>query len=176
MTVTEKIQSLIAAANDTTGENDATLTDAVQTLIDGFGQGGGGGSGGTLWGRPYISGSFTLAQDVTSAYTVADVADVYVNYRPVVLFWRDSVDGIRTTHDGTLAGSHCVTVIGDDVHQNSTALAFAEDGYNTYQFSQAITFQSGTTNMRINFNTAQKTGFAGTTYHWIAIRYDVPED
>lgn len=37
-----KIQNLITAANTVTGESDTTLTDAVQTLIDGYGQGGGG--------------------------------------------------------------------------------------------------------------------------------------
>ena len=41
MSVKSKIQALIAAANTATGESDATLTDAVQTLVDGYGQGGG---------------------------------------------------------------------------------------------------------------------------------------
>lgn len=42
MTILQKIQSLLTAANTKTGESDTTLTDAVQTLIDGYGQGGGG--------------------------------------------------------------------------------------------------------------------------------------
>lgn len=41
MTILQKIQSLLTAANTKTGESDTTLTDAVQTLIDGYGQGGG---------------------------------------------------------------------------------------------------------------------------------------
>lgn len=40
MSVLSKIQALITAANNTTGESDTTLTDAVQTLVDGYGQGG----------------------------------------------------------------------------------------------------------------------------------------
>ena len=44
MSIRSKIQSLIAAANTATGESDATLTDAVQTLVGGYGQGGGGDS------------------------------------------------------------------------------------------------------------------------------------
>lgn len=40
MSIKSKIQSLITAANATTGETDATLTDAVQTLVDGYGGGG----------------------------------------------------------------------------------------------------------------------------------------
>lgn len=42
MTVTQKLQALLDASNAKTGKSDTTLTDAVQTLIDGFGQGGGG--------------------------------------------------------------------------------------------------------------------------------------
>lgn len=41
MSIKSKIQALIAAANTATGESDTTLTDAVQTLVDGYGQGGG---------------------------------------------------------------------------------------------------------------------------------------
>lgn len=41
MSVKSKIQSLLAAINAKTGESDTNLTDAVQTLCDGYGQGGG---------------------------------------------------------------------------------------------------------------------------------------
>lgn len=41
MSILSKIQALITAANNATGESDTTLTDAVQTLVDGYGQGGG---------------------------------------------------------------------------------------------------------------------------------------
>ena len=40
MSILSKIQALITAANATTGESDTTLTDAIQTLVDGYGQGG----------------------------------------------------------------------------------------------------------------------------------------
>lgn len=38
-TYEEIVTSLIAAANTKTGENNTTLTDAVQTLCDGYGSG-----------------------------------------------------------------------------------------------------------------------------------------
>lgn len=41
MTVCEKVQSLISAANAKTGSDDATLTDAVQTLVNGYSTDGG---------------------------------------------------------------------------------------------------------------------------------------
>jgi len=40
VTVKSKLQNLLSAANTVTGEADETLTDAVQTLVDGYGQGG----------------------------------------------------------------------------------------------------------------------------------------
>lgn len=43
MSILSKLQSLLSAANTATGESDTTLTDAMQTLIDGYGQGGSGG-------------------------------------------------------------------------------------------------------------------------------------
>lgn len=43
MTAAQKLQALLTASNNTTGESDATLTDAIQSLIGGYGQGGGGG-------------------------------------------------------------------------------------------------------------------------------------
>ena len=45
MSIYSKLSALLTAANTKTGESDTTLTDAVQTLIDGYGGGGGGGSG-----------------------------------------------------------------------------------------------------------------------------------
>lgn len=47
MSIKSKIQSLITAANAKTEHSDTTLTGAVQTLIAGYGQGGGGGSEGS---------------------------------------------------------------------------------------------------------------------------------
>lgn len=40
MSILSKLQSLLSAANTATGESDTTITDAMQTLIDGYGQGG----------------------------------------------------------------------------------------------------------------------------------------
>lgn len=41
MTLKQKLQSLLTAANAKTSKSDADLTDAVQSLIDGYGGGGG---------------------------------------------------------------------------------------------------------------------------------------
>lgn len=55
--VKQKIQGLISNANNTTGNTDATLYDAVASLIAGFGTGGG-------EGLTYDMGEFVLDADV----------------------------------------------------------------------------------------------------------------
>lgn len=55
-----KLSSLLTAANNKTGESDATLTDAMQTLIDGYGQGGGSGA------TEVASGTFTPSSTALS--------------------------------------------------------------------------------------------------------------
>lgn len=45
--LTDAIDALTAYANEVTGESDTTLSEAVHTLADGYGQGGGGGD--TIW-------------------------------------------------------------------------------------------------------------------------------
>lgn len=55
MSIYSKLSSLLTAANNKTGESDTTLTDAVQTLIDGYGQGG----GGTETEDNLVTGNFT---------------------------------------------------------------------------------------------------------------------
>jgi hypothetical protein len=40
MAIKPKLQSLLASANEVTGEERTNLTDAVQDLVDGYGQGG----------------------------------------------------------------------------------------------------------------------------------------
>ena len=45
MAIKQIIQSMIAKSNTVTGKSDANLTSAIQSLIDGYGQGGSSGGG-----------------------------------------------------------------------------------------------------------------------------------
>ena len=90
MTILQKIQSLITAANNTTGESDTTLTDAVQTLVDGYGQGGGGS------GYAKKTGSFVLTSDYTyegalsgGSYTGSLLVDTGLSKIYSVILWTD---------------------------------------------------------------------------------------
>ena len=59
-----KIQNLITAANTVTGESDTTLTDAVQTLVDGYGQGGGGWTTDGIASKTEPNGAITISSSV----------------------------------------------------------------------------------------------------------------
>ena len=64
--VKQKIQGLISNANNTTGNTDATLTNAVASLIAGFGTGSG--------GIQSASGEYSIAEDVVSLNI--DISDI----------------------------------------------------------------------------------------------------
>ena len=59
MSLTDKINALTAYANEVTGESDTTLSEAVHTLADGYGQGGGGDS---IW-NTIVDGTVTEIDD-----------------------------------------------------------------------------------------------------------------
>lgn len=65
MNVKEKLQALLTASNNTTGETDTTLTDAVQRLVDGYGQG-----GGTTYVGTVVSASGTLTNSAAATKTL----------------------------------------------------------------------------------------------------------
>ena len=64
MSLKSKIQSLLAAANETTGESDTNLTDAMQNLIDGYGG-----------GVTKYAVTYSLATHLASSNTASKVAD-----------------------------------------------------------------------------------------------------
>lgn len=65
-TVYGKLNNLLTAANATTGESDTTLTDAVQTLIDGYGQGGGGWTTDGIASKTEPNGAITISSAVST--------------------------------------------------------------------------------------------------------------
>ena len=68
MSIIDKIQSLLTAANSKTGGTAENLTEAVQELCDGYGQGSSGTP--TINGRVFDCGTFSLETDNTSGVTV----------------------------------------------------------------------------------------------------------
>ena len=67
MAIKQIVQSMIAKANTITGKSDANLTSAIQSLIDGYGQGQGGESSEVLPAVIASGNTPVLASDVMSA-------------------------------------------------------------------------------------------------------------
>lgn len=120
MSVKSKIQALIAAANTATGESDATLTDAVQTLVDGYGQGGG-----------YTNDDFADPTKPSGAVTSSNASDKYL------LYGRKGITSLNITATGVpdffiLGGTGLTSVsapvafwIGANAFQNCSNLLYA---------------------------------------------------
>lgn len=86
MSILSKLQSLLSAANTKTGASDTTLTDAVSTLIDGYGQG----------SDPVIQ---PLSVTENGTYTVEEGID---GFNPVVVdVPNPSTGSISITENGT---------------------------------------------------------------------------
>lgn len=75
--VKTKLQSLLTASNAKTGKSDANLTDAVKTLLEGYGQGGGtGGGGSSVLGKRIFNEQITFPEGIetlTEPYTMDGV-------------------------------------------------------------------------------------------------------
>lgn len=93
--VKQKIQGLISNANNTTGNTDATLYDAVASLIAGFGTGGG-------EGLKYDMGEFVLDADVKALdpslpHNLGEIPEF-------ILVWTDDFAGLSEENP---AGQQC---------------------------------------------------------------------
>lgn len=86
-----KIQALIDSANTTTGGSDATLTAAVQSLVDGYGAGGTTLTGWTLTGAQSSSnGIYTTF--VATSYGISDVGSyLFANNNGFSWFIRELI-------------------------------------------------------------------------------------
>ena len=167
--VKAKLQGLIDAANATTGGIDADLTAAVQSLIAGFGQGGGTGN------LTIVSGTFTPTEDTTecritglagspSAFALAPAFSDQEAYNGVAkllaFIWVRGVWALFRTNAGGTSG--------------------ATDTFDAFDFeSFAIEEDDYSTSTNYAKVVALKTGFfarrgayyfrAGLTYNWVAI-------
>ena len=112
MTIFQKIQSLLTAANTKTGESDTTLTDAVQTLIDGYGQGGGSSVNCKIFA--FSSAAAVANQDVTVVSGNADVAAHYADANAMVV--------VRKMTNNAENGSAIILGTNHDFGGGSTAM------------------------------------------------------
>lgn len=134
MTILQKIQSLLTAANTKTGESDATLTDAVQTLINGYGQGGS--------GYAKKTGSFTLAENytynsgVSTPYTGMLIDTGLTSVQAVIIWSEEWQAGTETNNCFGLSlgfdtGFGVVAGVNDILHYYAGS-SYMKNGSNNY--------------------------------------------
>lgn len=163
MSLLSKIQSLITAANNTTGESDATLTDAVQTLVDGYGQG-----GGTLPSSisKIDGGSFTFATIQNSVYHITH--NLGVVPRGFVI-WSDSVDLSTTGNNSVIRG---VFIVDNAAENRVTSFLYQMTAYNgnfsNYARSVGSNYSGYANENYINYNVSNVSFAAGVEYKWFA--------
>lgn len=98
MSIKSKIQNLIAVANEYTGEHDLTLTDAIQTLVDGYG------------GVTRYKVTYTLGTNIVSSNTASRIVQNESYTTTISTSDPDySVDTITVTMGGVDITSTAVT-------------------------------------------------------------------
>lgn len=117
MSLKSKVESLISAGNETTGQSKTDLTSVVQDLVDGYGQGGGGVTVEPLSvteNRTYTAPSgkaySPISVNVPNTYSASDEGKV-VDNGALVAQTSDTVTA-NDTYDTTLINSLTVNVSG----------------------------------------------------------------
>lgn len=94
--VKDKIRRLINTANATTGKTDVTLTTAVNSLVEGFGQ------GGDVNGLAYDMGEFVLDADVKFVHDVYGSIPHALGETPeFVVVWTDDFAELSAENPST---------------------------------------------------------------------------
>ena len=151
MSIYSKLSSLLTAANTKTGESDTTLTDAVQTLIDGYGGGGGGG------GVQIASGSYTPASNTNNyevsvdfepeyAISITDMTDLDQNATwKNTLVLHDSAAGasiaVQTRYNNNAYGGNTTIYVPSPCSYSSTTKKFTFNRASNYAFLSGVTYQ-----------------------------------
>lgn len=164
MSIESKVQSLLTAANAKTGGTAENLTEAVQELCDGYGQGSNGTP--TINGRVFDCGTFSLETDNTSGVTVQhslgvvpSVAVMYVVDPP-----QEDADGNELRLMVNKLRSY------SDTYEHSVSAIWNQSVLVAGVGSGGTRNQTEWTDTTITFRCDSYYPFrAGITYEWIAL-------
>lgn len=164
MSIRSKIQALITAANNTTGESDATLTDAVQTLVDGYGQGGGGSLPSSI--SKIDGGEFTLASKTASTYHIEHSLGVVPKGFAI---WTDGVDISTAENSNIIRG---VFIVDESANGSVTSYLYQmtvySHNFNNYPRNVGANYSGYANANYISYNIGNVSYEANVTYKWFA--------
>lgn len=162
MSIEGKLLSILTASNSTTGEADTTLTDAVQRLVDGYGQGGGGG------GCSLESGEITMAESsgnfdivLTHHSTMPDVIAIYDT---------NALDTTVQRCVGALMYTRMDANFGANTFRINTSGAKARSSVAVW--AGAISLMGNNILRVMSYNALTAQWYAGYTYKWYAIWFE----
>lgn len=169
--LTDGIEALTTYSNEITGESDTTLSNAVRTLANGYGQG----DGGNGYGSEFEQGIFTATEDALPKISFKNIH----NTPPSIIFFQDVSDTFPTVgNTGLLFVYLDNTAVFGKAFSNTSSITWDS----TYIFGRAsasLSYASGSAqytrdNVKSNlfepyFGTVAILCRTGQTYKWIAI-------
>lgn len=141
--LTDAINALTTYANSVTGASDTTLSDAVDTLVDGYGGGGGGGA----------TGTYTDTAGTTSC-TISGIGLDSLSF--FVMVWTQA-------GSGTASGWRTVVIIRDFVNNYTRMVTKGNANLWNTNNNGTLTYDNGTLTVT-DLSNAMQVG----TYNWYA--------
>jgi hypothetical protein len=147
--------------------------DGFVSAVEGIQAGGG---ADTILGREYMCGSFTLAEDTTTNYEVADISNFYDgrSYNTVGFMFRERT--AREDNKGMWCSVYQAKYIGNSYSGLVVSYAYTSNTGSTavknLGFAESVTTDNGKISCKlvVNFSSSY-TGFAGETYSWVVLKY-----
>ena len=161
--LTDSILALTRYANETTGASDTTLSDAVETLVEGYGQGGGGDD------TPLIHVYDVTIEEETTSFSISFTEPL--TYDPVVVAFIPDGDIVLPESSTTWAAeaSTCLNTVSRDTAEKVTNTSHyisvvnssgRQDYYSNWGNAtisvNGVTFNITRTNATIRFMAGQK--------------------
>lgn len=181
MALTDKLTAIADATREKTGESDKLTLDAIAEAIRALETGG----GGDIWGGKIMTGSFVLAEETTSTYTVVTKSDLIANgvlseesnYRELgAVVIRKPTSELQAFSNykycwvGGLAFPSYVTSGGGGGSVISVTSCVDKSGYSSVALGNGVSLASD--GVRVLFSANYK-GTPDFTYQWVVWGIDV---
>lgn len=166
MSLASKIQSLLTAANAKTGGTAADLTEAVQALCDGYGQGGG--ETPTINGMAFDCGTFSFETDQTERFDIPHSLGV----APSAAFIWISDPPLTDADGNDLRYQYAkIRTVSGTTNRKVGAMLYVSGG--EYSAIKSSTYEAGHFGWDESVLTVYCSSslpiLAGLTYNWLAI-------
>lgn len=152
--LTDSINALTRYANETTGASDTTLSDAVESLVAGYGQG----------GSSYfeVIDRFSFAEDTFEYTFTHSGAGLYVFCEEPVLTLQKAIENNRRNYS---LFSACFYIYGTASARAGTSLVYKSNTHSVDYWGTGVSISGNNATIKIKSNTSANIKFeAGINY------------